>query len=1353
MSDVEKRYHESWLGMVQPIEGLVFSVPVLVDASVMDRSTPDVHEAFLAHVVVDEGDGGVMRARLRDTRALLREVLQFADGDLLEGSAVPRSLEHFVPEGGQFLQPTFVIKGRTPEAPPQLLWWQLPDGLDLDDAETVTGPWDYAPTHKLDRMLRGLRVPVGVVSNGEAIRLMVAPHGESTGHLTFRIADMAHVAGRPIFDAFRSLLSAHRFFGVADDRTLPALLRESRLRQANVTNALAEQVFEALTLLLAGFEAAAERDGTTALSEAMKADSVDDGGGHEGEHVYGGLLTAMLRLVFLLYAEDRGLMPMQHPTYQEHLSVLGLFEQLQHDAGMYPDTMGRRFGAWPRLLALFRAVYEGAEGTSASGAALSMPARRGRLFDPNTHPFLEGWSMGGAAPHDVESRARVQVPSVDDETVGRVLEKLLVLDGQRLSYRALDVEQIGSVYEALMGYSVKRLVSDAVCLKDSGVWLETDAVLATPANRREALVVDESGQSKGKVAKLAEALKAAKTSDDVVAALAPIRKNPKTIPVKKAGGLVLQPGAERRRTSSHYTPRSLSAPIVEKTLRPLLQTMAAGAAGPRSTDILELKVCDPAMGSGAFLVEACRFLGDELVAAWTRERIVKGIEANHGDPTNYARRLIAQRCLYGVDKNPYAVTLAKLSLWLVSLAANEPFTFVDHALRWGDSLVGLSLEQLRRFHWAEGDGQGDWIAQAVSRDLDEAMYHRRRILELAKQSGLQNAKQKEELLRDADDSVRNARLLADILVGAFFAHDKDKDREKERTKRLTAAQAWSSTRREPTHELLEWQRQMHAATPPFHWPLEFPEVFYAGRPDPLEANKTNRVAWMDAFIGNPPFVGGRRMSGEFGGAYTDFLSCVYGSESGDRASTNADLSAFFFRQCWGLLGDHGTIGLIATNTIAQGDTRTVGLKAMLAAGGRIIDATSSMLWPGEAAVSVSVVHMAKGGVTSLPPVLNGTPVSAISSRLRPTPERPDPVPLRSNQSLSYQGSVVVGSGFILTDEERKNLIEKNPRNAELIFSYLGGEDVNSSPTQQSERFIINFGSRSIEESARWPDLLEIVRERVKPERDRVNRETHRRFWWHYGDKRPALYDALSRVCRCLVVSQVTKHLVLALEPTNLVFSHTLYVFPFEDDAHFAVMQSRVHEPWARLLSSSLEDRLRYAPSDCFETFPFPPAATLAAGGAVDVAGKTLYEARAAFMVETQQGLTSTYNRLKDPAEQDPRVLAQRALHEAMDRAVLDAYGWHDVVVPPFCPRTPEETAALARFEDEVIDRLFALNSERAAEEARAGLSTVKPAPKAKKPAKAEGAASDSDSADAAAPPAPKKPRKKRGADDDQGSLL
>ena len=154
--------------------------------------------------------------------------------------------------------------------------------------------------------------------------------------------------------------------------------------------------------------------------------------------------------------------------------------------------------------------------------------------------------------------------------------------------------------------------------------------------------------------------------------------------------MVLQPSEERRRSGSHYTPRALTEPIVRTTLEPILMRLRGdGDRTPLPEQILDLKVCDPAMGSGAFLVEACRQLGDALVEAWHRHDEVPEVPPDE-DEVIYARRLIAQRCLYGVDRHAVAVDLAKVSLWLVTLARDHALTFVDHALRHGDSLVGLS---------------------------------------------------------------------------------------------------------------------------------------------------------------------------------------------------------------------------------------------------------------------------------------------------------------------------------------------------------------------------------------------------------------------------------------------------------------------------------------------------------------------------------------------------------------------------------------------------------------------------------------------------------------------------------------
>ncbi|MCP4660389.1 MAG: N-6 DNA methylase, partial [bacterium] len=446
------------------------------------------------------------------------------------------------------------------------------------------------------------------------------------------------------------LLSLQRFFGVAPEHQLPALLVASRKRQADVTNDLAAQVFGAMVDLLRGFEAAAERDASQVFDEVVRRDD---------DHVYGGLLSVLLRLVFLLYAEDKELLPTDDDLYAEHLSVFALFEDLQADYGAYPDSMDRRFGAWARLVSLFRAVHYGVR-----HGDFVLPARRGQLFDPDTHPFLEGRALGGSAPFTMaESRAAVRLPTVDDLTVYRVLRKLVVFEGQRLSYATLDVEQIGSVYEALMGYHVVRVFSDAVCLRPSRAWVEAKDVLEVPVARRAKWLQETTGLAKAQAKKLHEALRDAVTEDDVAAVLEGFRV--KGTERARTGRLVVQPGAERRRTSSHYTPRSLSAPIVERTLEPLLRTMGEA---PPAERILRLKVCDPAMGSGAFLVEACRYLADQVVAAWTRDDELDEVVREHGeDVWNHARRLVAQRCLYGVDKNPFAVNLAKLSLWLVTM--------------------------------------------------------------------------------------------------------------------------------------------------------------------------------------------------------------------------------------------------------------------------------------------------------------------------------------------------------------------------------------------------------------------------------------------------------------------------------------------------------------------------------------------------------------------------------------------------------------------------------------------------------------------------------------------------------------
>jgi hypothetical protein len=381
-----------------------------------------------------------------------------------------------------------------------------------------------------------------------------------------------------------------------------------------------------------------------------------------------------------------------------------------------------------------------------------------------------------------------------------------------------------------------------------------------------------------------------------------------------------------------------------------------------------------------------------------------------------------------------------------------------------------------------------------------------------------------------------------------------------------------------------------------------------------------------------------------------------------------------------------------------------------------------MAWPVDgAAVTVSIVHAARGSLAErVQPRLEGVAVPILNSRLRPKQERSDPQTLSTNVDACFQGSIVLGMGFTLQPEQRDALVARSPKNRERIFAYLGGEEVNTDPKQGFDRYVINFGQMALEEAERWPDLIQIVREKVKPDRDRDNREVRRKYWWRFGEAAPALYEAIQSVSRCLVTSRHSKHLIFVRQETDRVFSEALYVFPLDRFTPFAVLQSRVHESWARLLSSSMKTDLRYSASDCFETFPFPQLDPRTVIPDVEAIGERLYNARAALMVDTDQGLTKTYNALKDPACTDPRIIELRALHEEIDRAVLSSYGWSDIAVPPFCIATDAEGAVLQAFADEVIDRLYALNAERAREEQRLGAAQPKSKGKPKAPKSGKG---------------------------------
>ncbi|MBI4881896.1 MAG: N-6 DNA methylase [Planctomycetes bacterium] len=1303
--------HLEWLGFVQPT-GLVVSALALVRAgAILDRRDAEGQRLLRACLAEGGGDGEPERVRerppayappapetgprLASFRAFAAQVLGWSFSPRFyagaAGSPIPPELELSLPDYGETLRPDVAVREPEPEAGAPA--WQLlvaihEDSEDFDRAARGPGRLEASPHGRMERLLRHTGTPAGLLVNGRTLRLLSAPRGESSGWLDFRVADLAETAGRPISAALRLLLGETRLLSVPREKRLTALLESSRRFQNEVSERLAEQVLHALYELLRGFQAAHD----ASHGELLRGPLAED-----PDEVYRALLTVILRLVFLLYAEERDMLP-KDETFLRGYSLAGLHQRLREDAALHPDTMDQRYGAWAGLLVLFRMIHDGA-----AAGAMRLPRRRGALFDPDRFPFLEGRAGGGAR----QLHERIEPPLVPDGTIWRALEKLLVLDGERISYRALDVEQIGSVYETMMGFRLETASGRSAAIRaqkkrGAPATVDLEALLAEAPCQRARSLQALAGRNFGEALK--KAVAAACTVEDLRAALDSVIDAAATPDLVPQGALVLQPSEERRRSGSHYTPRALTEPIVRTALEPVLARLQGASAGgrpPRPEAILDLKVLDPAMGSGAFLVEACRQLGDLLVEAWRAWGELPEIPGDE-DEVVFARRLVAQRCLYGVDRNPVAVDLAKMSLWLVTLARDHPLTFVDHALRHGDSLVGLSRRQIEAFHW-QGDAprfQAGFEALRAKELVAKAAELRRRIREAGE--GVSDFELR-DLWDEAQSALGAVRLLGDLVLAAFFDAEKPKERE---GKRSEYANAVARGEAERYRGWLEERRHEEPPLAPFHWEIEFPEVFERENPG------------FDAVVGNPPFMGGTIISTKLGEQYRDWL---YESFAG--AKNRCDLVAYFFRRAFDLIRTGGMLGLIATNTIAQGDTRAGGLRWICNHGGQIYSARKRVKWPGLAAVVVSLVHVAKGTFTGRAR-LDDRPVDAITAFLFHRGGHDDPPRLAANSGKQFEGVKIYGQGFTFDDTDKKavatpisemrRLIAKDPRNQEAIFPYIGGEEVNTSPTHAHDRYVINFGERSEEECRRqWPDLMAIAEAKVKPERGTKARDVAAWPWWQFWRVRGELQTAIAGLERVLVISQVTQHVAFAFLPGAMVYSHRLYVMAAATYATFGVLQSSIHEIWARFFGSSLEDRFMYATVDCFETFPFPEG--FESHPALEAAGRAYYDFRAALMVRNNEGLTKTYNRFHDPAEGGADILKLRDLHAAMDRAVLDAYGWTDIPLAceflldydideeewgdkkkPWRCRWPDPVR------DEVLARLLDLNASRAKAEARSG---------------------------------------------------
>lgn len=1263
---------------------------------------------------VDSGDAQLEALHREWLRLVFHELLEYDETILKPTDSLPEELSYKEPLSGDIVRPDFAVMAGDKA---RMVVFVLPPESD-PNAPVRASKWSASPIERMTALCRATGVEVGIVTNGERWSVVGVPK-DGTSSVATWYARIWHQ--EPItLQAFQSLLTVRRCFG-EEAGTLDSLLQKSLEHQDEVTDTLGEQVRRAVEVLVQALDRADEDRNRELLKNISEPQLYEAG------------LTVMMRLVFLMCAEERGLLLLGEPIYDQFYAITTLRARLREDADRLGlEVLDRRQDAWSRLLATFRAVHGGIEHET-----LRLPALGGSLFDPDRFPLLEG-RKSGTSWRDTPA---VPLP-IDNRTVLLLLTALQVLEqssgAQLLSYQALDVEQIGHVYEGLLERTVKRVPEITLGLQGTAKFINPNASLsaieAVAAKGEDALaawVKERTGRNvKRALSKAADAnerhllLHACGGDGELAKRIEPffhlLRTDSWGEPiVYRAGSFVVTMGQGRRETGTHYTPKSLTEPIVQHTLEPLVYVGPAEGKPQNDwklkapADILALKVCDMAMGSAAFLVQACRWMAERLTEAWAEaeaEGKAIGIEGkvlesaagvetmpkDRSERLRLARRLIASRCLYGVDINPMAVELAKLSLWLVTLQKNKPFTFLNHALKCGDSLLGAtSVQQIENFSLRPGERQVTFATANLFRYVDEASAKRRALEDLPSNDHTQ-IETKNRLHAEAEAATAKVKALADCLIAFELrgldgdAYEDQRTAEAEKVQLLMKRDADASLiSQTPTiNQLSVHAREQLRGRRPFNWPVEFPEVFACGG--------------FDALVGNPPFMGSRQIAESNGKDYAGFLL-----KQTSGAHGNADLVAYFFRRAFQLAAQSRTAGLVATKSISESDTRNSSLTQLIKNGGSVFRADTLMQWPGAAAVTYSVVYLYKAKWIAGHYSLNGMDVPTINSSLQPSEESQPPVPLPPNERIAFIGAKILGQGFLLTPQERDALIHRQPQNAEIIMPYIGGDDISTSPLATSDRFVINFGGRTLDEAKAWPDLLAIVEEKVRPERMKAKDHplgAHgKKYWWQFGSRVERLQAAIEGLKRCLVISRVTKYVGLRFCPINQVFSEAVIVFAKDSHVALAYLESFIHEAWVFERASFLGETLRYTPTDCFETFALPKQWKV--NPPLEELGRKYSELREEIFRQRQEGLTKTYNRFHDRGEQSADIARLRALHVEMDQAVAAAYGWRDLDLGHGFHETKQgirytisESARRT-----VLDRLLALNHQRYEEEVKAGL--------------------------------------------------
>jgi hypothetical protein len=819
---------------------------------------------------------------------------------------------------------------------------------------------------------------------------------------------------------------------------------------------------------------------------------------------------------------------------------------------------------------------------------------------------------------------------------------------------------------------------------------------------------------------------------------------------------------ERGKSGSHYTPEELVQPLIKHSLDYLIADKLK-EKNPEQA-LLTLKVADVACGSGHILLSASRRIAHELACLMETRESGSKEKVEQPAPT-YVRKAmkdVVRNCIYGVDKNPLAIELCKIALWLEAYNPGEPLNFLDHHIKCGDAIVGLAhREELEKgiadeaFKTLPGDDKV--VAAAFSkrnraeRKINEDKGSAKQLttevqLENTVQESLAEYRTFNQLPESTPDEIErkakaylsfiNSRgfgflkTMADTQVAQFFIPKTEANKDyiitdSEYRLIISGHKGWQNQQTAKAMVVSQEQRF-------FHWFVEFPEVFSEGG--------------FDCVLGNPPFLGGQKLSGSFGDAFLESIKYQFAPIGA------VDLVTYFFRRIFTIIKPKGFQSLISTNSIAQGKVREDGLDVIVKQGGSINHAIKSTLWPGAAAVEVALVTITKQTWKDKF-FLGNIKVRIITPYLDDAETIGNPYPLKQNEAKSFQGHVVLGEGFYVDKNLAKVWIDRDANNVNVLYRIIGGEDLTDKFDKNDYFYVINMKELDEESAKKFIEPFNHLKENVFPDRQKKDGDKYPRMkfeWWKFWMFRKEYNQIKSKNDFQYLLPRVTKW--ICPQKFNIEFEiNDSVVSLFLKNFQYPIIQSSLHDIWSRNYASTLETRLRYSPTDTFATYPFPKITNDSSFQKLILVGESYHEHRRQLMLGMQLGLTKTYNLFHSNAitaqsikdkdkqvvsllkhlEKTPNtisfdeaikgILKLRDLHVQMDKAVLDAYGWNDIALKhdfyevDYLPENDRVRFTIhpdAR--KEVLKRLLELNHKIHKEEVEKGLWEKKKASKVKK---------------------------------------